>query len=64
MLTDRQLDVLGLLARGLTEHHVGQLLGIGEETVKSHSKAARRNLGARNTAHAVAIALREGLIVP
>ncbi len=64
MLTDRQLDVLGLLARGLTAERVGVLLGIRESVVKEHAKAGRRNLGARNTAHAVAIALHEGLIVP
>jgi len=62
-LTDRQADVLGLLARGLTARRAGELLGIDEQTVKGHAKDARRRLEARSTAHAVAIALREGLIV-
>jgi len=64
MLTDRQLDVLGLLARGLTAQRTGELLGIGEHTVKQHAKDAKSRLEARNTAHAVAIALTQGLIVP
>lgn len=63
-LTARQTDVIGLLARGLSSQRVAELLGIGEQTVKSHSRAVRQNLQARNTAHAVAIALAEGLIVP
>jgi len=64
MLTDRQLDVLGLLARGLTYERTGELLGISLHTVKEVAHGARSRLQARNTAHAVAIALREGLIVP
>lgn len=64
MLTGRQLDVLGLLARGLTAERVAVLLGISEITVKKHSQDARARLGARNTAHAVAIALHHRLIVP
>jgi DNA-binding NarL/FixJ family response regulator len=53
-----------LLARGVTVKRAAVLLGIGEHTVKEHSMAARRALGARNTAQAVGIALSEGLIVP
>jgi LuxR family transcriptional regulator len=62
-LTPRQADVIGLLARGLTSHETGRLLGISHTTVKDHARDARLQLGARNTAHAVAISLREGLIV-
>jgi DNA-binding CsgD family transcriptional regulator len=64
MVTARQKDVLGLLARGLSSERVGELLGISPFTVKEHSKAARRALGARNTAHAVSIALHARLIEP
>jgi DNA-binding CsgD family transcriptional regulator len=64
MLTDRQLDVLGLLARGLTSDDTARLLGMSPFTVKKHSQEARSRLQARNTAHAVAIALHQGLIVP
>jgi DNA-binding CsgD family transcriptional regulator len=63
-LTACQSDVLGLLARGLTAEETARLLGVKRATVKDHAKAVRRQLGARNTAHAVAIGLREGLIQP
>lgn len=63
-LTPRQADVLGLMARGVTVRRTAVLLGISEHTVKEHARDARHNLGARNTAHAVGIALRERLIVP
>ena len=62
-LTARQTDVIGLLARGLTKPEVAYLLGLSVHTVKEHARDARLALGARNTAHAVAISLRERLIV-
>jgi len=64
MLTRRQAEVLGLLARGLTFLEVAVLLGLSVQTVKDHGKHARKRLGARNTAHAVAVALHRRLIVP
>lgn len=62
-LTARQTDVIGLLARGLTKPEVADMLGISLHTVKEHTRDARLALGARNTAQAVAICLRERLIV-
>jgi len=64
VLTPRELDVIGLLARGLTSEETAQLLGVSPYTVKKHAYWIRLKLGARNTAHAVAIGLREGLIQP
>jgi DNA-binding CsgD family transcriptional regulator len=64
MLTPRQTDVIGLLARGLTTRQTATLLGMSDQTVRWHSKHARRRLNARNTAHAVAISLHHRLIVP
>jgi len=63
-LTARELDVIGLLARGLTSEETARLLGVSPHTVQAHSKSFRLTLGAKNTAHAVAIGLREGLIQP
>lgn len=62
-LTARQTDVIGLVARGLTTPQIAYLLDISQPTVKEHRKAVLKNLGARNPAHAVAIAMRERLIV-
>jgi LuxR family quorum sensing-dependent transcriptional regulator len=41
---------------------IGKLLGIGEETIRSHIKKAQVKLGARNRAHAAAEAIRQQLI--
>jgi LuxR family transcriptional regulator len=63
-LTPRELDVLGLVARGLTAEEAARLLGVSPYTVRKHVKWIRLKLGARNSAHAVAIGLRLGLIQP
>ena len=64
MLTARQADVMGLVARGVGYRRAGELLGISPYVVREHAKAARGKLGARNNAQAVAVALRERLIEP
>jgi len=60
-LTQRESEVLGLLVRGYTNRAIGAALVIGEETVKTHLASIYRKLHAKDRAHAVAIALREGL---
>lgn len=57
-LTPRQNDVLRLLAEGLRDAEIAAELGVNVETVKTHLKKARRALGARNRAHAVALWLK------
>ena len=61
-LTDREVKVLQLLAEGLDTAEVGRRLFLSERTVKNvvHDVTSRLNL--RNRTHAVAYALREGLI--
>lgn len=61
-LSPRELDVLQLVADGLQTAEIGGALGISEQTVISHVSAARIKLGARNRAHAVAIAFRQALL--
>lgn len=61
-LTRRQREILQLLADGESNTVAARKLGLGEETVKTHTKNALARLGARNRTHAVAIALRECLI--
>ncbi len=61
-LTRRQRQILQLLADGESMTFAARELGLSEETVKTHTKNAVARLGARNRAHAVAIALRESLI--
>ena len=58
----RELDALRYSSHGLRERECADAMGVSEETVKTHLDFARRKLRAKNTAHAVAIALRLGLI--
>jgi DNA-binding NarL/FixJ family response regulator len=61
-LTDREVRVLRLLAEGFDTADVGRQLFLSERTVKNvvHDITSRLNL--RNRTHAVAYALRQGLI--
>jgi DNA-binding NarL/FixJ family response regulator len=61
-LTRRELDVLELLAEGLQHEEIGRRLGISSETVRTHLRKASHRLGAATRTHAVATALRLGLI--
>lgn len=60
-LTDRQLDVLQLMARGFDNGRIAVRLAITENTVKQHIQAVFAALGVTNRAAAVAAALRHGV---
>jgi LuxR family maltose regulon positive regulatory protein len=60
-LTQRQLQVLALLARGYSIRHIGQDLVISENTVKMHLKNIYQMLGVRCKAEAVALAQQMGV---
>jgi DNA-binding NarL/FixJ family response regulator len=61
-LTQRQREILQLLANGESTTFAARELDLSEETVKTHTKHALARLGARNRTHAVAIAVRACLI--
>jgi DNA-binding NarL/FixJ family response regulator len=61
-LTDRETQVLGLLARGLANKQIAGVLGISEHTVKFHVSSIYGKLGATNRAEAVRLGARLGLI--
>jgi DNA-binding CsgD family transcriptional regulator len=61
-LTPRELEVLQLIADGLSNKQIAARLWLSVETVKSHVCAVHAKLGAESRAHAVAIALRQGLL--
>jgi LuxR family quorum sensing-dependent transcriptional regulator len=61
-LSPRERDCLGFVAAGLSDWEIGERLGVAETTVISHVQNARRKLGARTRAQAVALALLGGLI--
>jgi DNA-binding NarL/FixJ family response regulator len=61
-LTDRQLEVLRLLASGLSNKSVARRLEITEGTVKQHVSAILKVLGVRNRTEAVIAAHDRGLL--
>jgi DNA-binding NarL/FixJ family response regulator len=61
-LTERQLQILALVARGLTNRQVGEALGISELTVRNHMRAVLRKLHSRDRTQAVVTALSAGWI--
>ena len=61
-LTERERDVLVLLADGLTTGQVATTLLVSEHTVRSRVRSTLAKLGARNREHAIAIAFREGVL--
>lgn len=62
LLTHRQSEVLLWIARGLPYKQAAKTLGISAQTVKNHMEVVRQKLGAYNTPHAIAIAIRGGLV--
>jgi len=61
-LTAREIDVLELLAGGLSNKSIAQRLGISDQTVKFHVASICGKLGASNRTDAARRALRSGLI--
>jgi DNA-binding NarL/FixJ family response regulator len=61
-ITEREREILRLLADGLSNKAIGMRLGIAERTVKFHVGEILGRLGASNRAQAVAIAQQRGLL--
>jgi DNA-binding NarL/FixJ family response regulator len=61
-LTDRELEVLRLLAQGWSNREIARGLHLAEGTVKNHVSAVLAKLGTRDRTRAVLVALREGLL--
>jgi DNA-binding NarL/FixJ family response regulator len=61
-LTEREIDVLKLVAAGNGNKQIADLLSIGEATVKGHVTNILSKLGANDRSHAVTIGLRRGII--
>jgi pimeloyl-ACP methyl ester carboxylesterase/DNA-binding CsgD family transcriptional regulator len=59
-LTDRELQVLRLLAGGSSNRQIARALGIAEHTVERHAGNLYRKIAARSRAEAAAYAVREG----
>ena len=63
-LTERETDVLQLLAEGCCNKLIARRLGIGVGTVKTHVKGVMSKLDATARTHAVVVAAERGLIDP
>jgi DNA-binding NarL/FixJ family response regulator len=61
-LTDRESDVLQLLAQGLANKEIARELGIGETTVKSHVRHILSKLGVESRTQAAIAAFRNGFL--
>ena len=60
-LTDRERQVLRLVARGLANKQIARYLGIAERTVKAHLTSAFQRIGAADRTQAALWAQRHGL---
>lgn len=63
LLTDREKEVLQLLAEGRSNKEVAQLLDVGLSTVETHRANLMQKLNLHNTAEIVLYAVRKGIIV-
>ncbi len=61
-LTGRELEVLELIVRGLSNKEIGAALGISEATVKSHINSILGKLGVTDRTQAATTALQRGIV--
>lgn len=62
VLSERELEVLRLMAQGLSNQNIGTALNIGESTVKSHVTRILNKLGVSDRTQAVIIGIKRGLV--
>jgi DNA-binding NarL/FixJ family response regulator len=61
-LSKREQEVLEQLATGKSTHEIAEILGLGDETIKSHLSRIYQKLKASDRVQAVVVAMRHGLV--
>lgn len=64
LLTSREVEVLGAICSGTTARSLAASMGISRRSVENHKGRIFEKLGVQNQAHAVSVALRQGLLTP
>jgi DNA-binding NarL/FixJ family response regulator len=64
VLTQRQREVVQLVAEGRTTKEIARILGVGQKTAEAHRTEAMRRLDVHDTAGLVRFAVRTGLVSP
>jgi two-component system, NarL family, response regulator len=62
VLSERELDVLRLMAQGMSNLDIGAALSVGESTVKSHVNRILSKLGVSDRTQAVIVAIKRGIV--
>ncbi len=63
-LSDRELEIIKMIAEGYTNAQIAALLYISNHTVNTHRKNIMKKLGINNTAGLVMLAVKSGLVIP
>ena len=61
-LTEREISILTYIGRGDSSRSIGQVFGLGEQTIKNYVSTILLKTNAKNSAHALSIAFKNGWI--